>query len=130
MSPATTGSQDAARQIRALDTEFMRLANAKDAAALTKAFYAEDARLMPPNAPMVKGHAAIQDFWTAFMKVTGTDVTLETSDIEAAGDLAYGVGRWKGTLQGTKQQGKYIVVYRRQGDGGYKAIADIFNADA
>jgi ketosteroid isomerase-like protein len=130
MSPATTGSQDVARQIRALDAVFMRLANEKDAAALTEVFYAEDAQLMPPNAPLVRGKAAIRDFWTAFMQMTGTDIVLDSYDISAAGDLAYGVGRWSGTLQGRKQQGKYIVVYRHQGDGGYKAIADIFNADA
>ncbi len=130
MSPASTGSQDVARQIRALDAEFIRHANAKDAAALTKAFYAEDAQLMPPNAPMVKGHAAIQDFWTAFMKVTGTDVALESYEVTAAGDFAYCVGRWSGTIHGSAQKGKYVVIYRRQGDGSYKAITDIFNADA
>jgi ketosteroid isomerase-like protein len=128
MSPATT--QDVARQIRALDAEFMRLANAKDAAGLTEAFYAEDAHLLPPNAPIVTGKAAIRDFWKAFMQVTGTDVVLDSYEISAAGDLAYGVGRWSGTIQGAHQKGKYVVVYRRQADGGYKAIADIFNADA
>ena len=108
----------------------MRHANAKDAAALTEVFYADDAQLMPPNAPLMRGKAAIRDFWTEFMKITGTDVVLDTYDVSATGDLAYGIGRWKGTLQGKAQKGKYLVVYRRQADGGYKAIADIFNGDA
>lgn len=107
----------------------MRLANAKDAAALTEAFYAEGAQLLPPNAPMVKGKAAIRDFWTAFMQVAGADVALDSYDITEMGDNAYCVGRFSGTIHGQKQQGKYVVVYRRQSDGGYKAIVDIFNAD-
>ena len=48
MSTATTSSQDVAQQIRALDAEFVKHARAKDAAALTEAFYAEDAQLLPP----------------------------------------------------------------------------------
>jgi ketosteroid isomerase-like protein len=40
------------------------------------------------------------------------------------------VGRFTGTIHGKKEQGKYVVVCRRQSDGGYKAIVDIFNADA
>jgi len=64
------------------------------------------------------------------MQVTGPDVTIESDHIEAAGDLAYCVGRYDGEIEGKRQQGKYVVVFRRQADGGYKAIADIFNADA
>jgi ketosteroid isomerase-like protein len=130
MSPATTGSQDAARQIQALDAEFMRLANAKDAAALTDTFYAEDAKLLPPNSPIVQGKAAIREFWTAFMQIAGNDIKIDSYEISVAGDLAYCVGRYSGTLNGAHQTGKYVVVYGRQGDGSYKAIADIFNADA
>ncbi len=130
MSPATGSSQDIARQIRALDTEFMKHARAKDAAALTEAFYAEDAQMLAPGTPLIRGKAAIRDFWTAFMQVTGPEVTIETQHVEASGELAYGVGRYDGEIAGARQQGKYVVVFRRQADGGYKAIADIFNADA
>ena len=128
MSPAT-GSQEAARQIRALDKEFARLANARDAAGITELFYAEDAKLLPPNAPMMTGKAAIREFWTGFIALGSTDITLESDQIEAAGDLAYCVGRYGHTVNGTRLHGKYVVVFRRQADGNYKAIADVFNAD-
>ena len=55
---------------------------------------------------------------------------LESHEIEAAGDLAYCVGRYSGTIGGQASQGKYVVVFRKQADGRYKAIADCFNADA
>lgn len=130
MSPATTTSEDIAGQIRALEQEFARLANAKDAATIAEMFYEEDAQLLPPNAPMTRGRAAIRQFWAEFFQVAGTDVVLETGEIAASGDLACSVGRYQGTLAGERAQGKYMLVYRRQADGGYKAIADAFNADA
>ena len=128
MSPATTSSPNV-QAIRDLEKEFERLAREKDAAAMTELFYAEDAELLPPGAPLMKGKAAIRAFWTEFMKVAGAEVTLESHRIEAPGDLAYSVGRYDGEIAGARQQGKYIVVFRRQADGGYKAIADCFNAD-
>jgi ketosteroid isomerase-like protein len=93
-------------------------------------FYADDAQLLAPGAPLIRGKAAIRDFWTAFLLVAGPEVTLDSQTIEASGDLAYGVGRYEAEIGGARQQGKFVVVYRRQADGGYKAIADIFNADA
>jgi hypothetical protein len=33
-------------------------------------------------------------------------------------------------LGGAPQDGKYMVVLRRQSDGGYKAIADMFSSNA
>jgi ketosteroid isomerase-like protein len=130
MSPATSASQDAAREIRILEQEFMRLARVKDAAALTETFYTEDAQLLAPGMPLIRGKAAIREFWTNFMQATGPEVILDSHQIEAAGDLAYCVGRYKAEIAGEPQQGKYLVVYRRQADGGYRAIADMFNADA
>ncbi len=53
---------DAADAIRQLDAEFMTAANAKDASALVKAFYAQDAVLMPPNHAIVEGRGQIQNF--------------------------------------------------------------------
>jgi uncharacterized protein (TIGR02246 family) len=130
MSSAASGASAAAQEIRTLDAAFMKLANERDAAALTEVFYAEDAQLLPPGAPAMRGRAAIREFWTAFMQVAANDVTLDTHTVEAAGDLAYGVGRYSHVMDGVRHHGKYVVVYRRQANGGYKAIADIFNADA
>jgi ketosteroid isomerase-like protein len=130
MSTAASGAPSVAQQIRAMDAEFVRLARAKDAAALTEMFYAEDAQLLPPNAPLVRGKAAIRAFWTEFMKIAGDDVDIASDTIEPSGDLVCTVGHWSGTIGGQRAKGKYVVVARRQADGGYKAIADCFNADA
>ena len=130
MSTATPAPNDAARAIRALEAEFQRHANANDAAALTEAFYNDDAQLLPPNAPQVNGKSAIRDFWKAFLAAGVSDVVLDTGNVSSSGDLAYGVGIYGFTAAGTRQSGKYVVVYRRQSNGSYRAVADAFSSNA
>jgi ketosteroid isomerase-like protein len=127
----STGADDAIRQ---LDAEFMRTANAKNTAALVKAFYARDAVLMPPNQAAAKGHAEIQKVLQGLIDAGLTAIKLETTTIESAGDLAYGRGHYELSMapsggEAVQDVGKYIVVYRRQPNGAWRAIADIFNSD-
>ncbi len=121
--------------IRQLDKAFMRAANAKDAGALVAAFYAPEAVLMPPNHPIVKGRVPIRGFLQGLMDGGLTSLTIKTSRIESAGDLAYGRGTY--TLSITppggapvQDTGKYLAVYRRKGRGGaWRAVADMFSSD-
>jgi ketosteroid isomerase-like protein len=129
-----TGQTDAESALRKLDEEFVRHANGKDIAALVKAFYSPDAALMPPNSPVIRGADQIRGFWQGLIDAGGADVTLETSQIESSGDLAYGIGRYTFTLpspggERARQSGKYLVVFRRQSDGSWQAIADMFSGD-
>jgi uncharacterized protein (TIGR02246 family) len=129
-----TTSTDLQSAVRALDAEFIRNANAGDATALTGAFYAKDAVLLAPGAPRLNGAEAIRGFWQAFIDGGVKDVSIETTDLEEAGDLAYGLGTYTCTMpapggERVRDTGKFIVVYRRQADGAWKVIADQFNSD-
>ena len=130
----TTGQADVTGALRALDEEFVRSANAGDAGKLVSGFYAEDATLLPPNAPLIKGAENIRGFWQSVMDAGAGDVTLETTEIDASGDLAYGIGRYSLTMPApdggrSRDQGKYLVVFRRQPGGGWKAVADMVSSD-
>jgi ketosteroid isomerase-like protein len=119
---------------RSLDEAFVRHATNKDAAALVSAFYAPDATLLPPNAPLISGTEGIREFWQGLLDAGGADVTLDTSLVDMAGDLAYGIGQYSFTLPAasggrTHERGKYLVVYRRQPDGSWKVVADMFSSD-
>jgi len=119
--------------LRAMDDEFVRNANAGDVEALVSAFYAEDAELLPPSAPVMRGHAEIKECWKGMVSAGLNLTILEAKRIEESGDLAYASGVYELTLSppggGTiADNGKYVVVYRRQADGCWKAIADIFNS--
>jgi ketosteroid isomerase-like protein len=127
-------SPGAADTIHRLDAAFMKAANARNGGALVKAFYASDAVLMPPNHAAVEGHTAIQAFLQGLMDAGLTSIKLETTTVASAGDLAYGRGRYTLSMSpvgGAPVQdvGKYVVVYRRQPSGGWRAVADIFNSD-
>ena len=98
------------------------------------AFYAADAVLMPPNHPLVSGKAAIQGFLQGLIDAGATGIRLDTQRIAAQGDLAWARGAY--TLSMTPpggapvvDTGKYIVCYRRQPAGAWRAVADIFNSD-
>jgi len=121
--------QDATQAVRALEAEFERYANAVDAAMLADAFYAEGAQVLAPNAPPIVGKAAIRDFWSAFLAAGVTDIRLNTGEVTAVGDIAYGVGAYGYTTNGVRHEGKYVVVYHKQPDGGYKAMVDAFSSN-
>src|SRR5687768_2528971 len=120
--------------IRQLDEQFMKAGDAKDAAALVQAFYAEDAVLMPPHHPIVGGHANIRTFLQGLMDSGFQGIKLVPKEIKAEGDIAYSRGAYTLTMAGqgnasVDEVGKYIVVYPRRPDGGWRATADIFNSD-
>jgi len=128
-------SASTAEAIHQLDAEFMKAANsARNAAALVKAFYAPGAVLMPPNHPAVEG-PAIQTFLQGLIDSGLTSIKLETTTVASAGDLAYGRGHYAlsltpaGGAAPIQDVGKYVVVYCRQPNGTWRAVADIFNSD-
>jgi ketosteroid isomerase-like protein len=62
------------------------------------------------------------------------DLTLDTTSIEVCGDMAYGIGQFRMAVEPpggprSEQAGKYLVVYRKQPDSTWKAVADMFNAN-
>lgn len=130
---STAVSESTVQLIRAMDTEFVRNVNGGDVAALVSAFCAEDANVLPPHAPIVAGAAAIREFWQGMISAGLRMSVLEANRIEESGDLAYGSGVYELTVSPpgkgiVSDKGKYVVVYRRQPDGSWKAVADIFNS--
>jgi uncharacterized protein (TIGR02246 family) len=133
MGTAATKHDDAARAIEALDREFERNLALGDPEKLVDAFYAPDALFMPPEKAPIKGRAGILEFWRETLGKAGIKTfKVETTQVEAEGDLACGIGRYSMSLQppggeATSGEGKYVVVYRRRKGGEWRAIADIFN---
>ena len=126
---ATNAEQAIRRQV----DRWLQLVKGKDAAGIA-ALYAEDGAVMPPNAPIGKGRAAIQQTWASMMQTPGFDLTFVPDQIivSSSGDMALdrGTYRLKVAPDGTAQidTGKYVVVWRKLGSE-WKAAADIFNSD-
>jgi uncharacterized protein (TIGR02246 family) len=119
--------------IRGQVDRWLQLVKAKDAAGIAE-LYAEDGAVMPPNAPIGKGRAAIQQTWALMMRTPGFDLTFVPEQIlvSSSGDMALDRGTYRLTIapDGTTQTdtGKYVVVWRKVGRE-WKAAADIFNSD-
>jgi ketosteroid isomerase-like protein len=121
------------RVIRGQVDRWLQLVKAKDAAGIA-ALYAEEGAVMPPNAPIAKGHKAIQQTWASLMQTPGFDLTFAPEQIivSSSGDMALDRGTYrlavapKGTAM--TDTGKYVVVWRKLGSD-WKAAADIFNSD-
>ena len=119
--------------IRGLVDRWLQLVKAKDAAGIAE-LYANDGTVMPPNAPIGKGRAAIQQTWASMMRTPGFDLTFvpEQIIVSSSGDMALDRGTYRLAFapDGTAQTdtGKYVVVWRKIGSE-WKAAADIFNSD-
>ncbi|HZR57264.1 MAG TPA: DUF4440 domain-containing protein [Terriglobales bacterium] len=101
----------------------------------TLSFYADDASVLPFNAPIVTGKVQIRQLWSHLMSTPGFSLRFAPTSVEVAqsGDLAYEIGTFELTMhdaQGkpVKTPGKYVVTWKQMG-GKWKATADIFNTD-
>ena len=100
-------------------------------------YFAPDASVCPPGMPIAEGHDAILQVITGLMAMPGYALTWEPvkADVGASGDLAYTAGTYALTANdaaGTPmiEKGKYVTVWKKQPDGQWKAVHDIFNTDA
>jgi uncharacterized protein (TIGR02246 family) len=109
----------------------------KGDAAGAAAGYADDALIFNPGQPVVKGKAAQQAMFAQMMAgATFSDLNLKMTDVvvSEAGDLAveHGTYSWTITPKGgaaMADTGKFLVVWKKQADGGWKIIRDIINTD-
>jgi ketosteroid isomerase-like protein len=125
-----TGQSDSERAIRALSEAFVNHFNAGDADQLVQAFYAEDARLLPPDLSMITGRSDIREALQELLGAGMGDLTIDRYDVELArsGDLAYGIGTFS-LGRPEPGRGKFVEIYRQQPDGSWKCVVDMFNND-
>ena len=134
--PAAPDTREAdERAIRELDIECSKALAAKDADRCMSC-YADDASVFRPGNPTVTGKDATRKGLDAFFAVPGASFSLQTAKVVASrsGDLAYTYGTYAATMNDAKgkpvnDKGKYVAVYRKQPDGKWKVVADIFNSD-
>ena len=133
--PAGLSAKDEAA-VRAVDAEWTRAASAGDGNALT-AVYASDATLLPPNEPVAKGEA-MKKYNADMTSSFSGPIELTTTAVEGRGDLAYAVGTYRATLTPKKagakalptEEGKYIEILKKQTDGSWRIVYDIWNQNA
>jgi ketosteroid isomerase-like protein len=131
--PSTPDSKEVLA-IRDADAAWSHAAETKD---LDKAvsFYADDATVLPFNAPIATGNDQIREVWSHLMSLPGYSLRFAPTKIEVSKskDMAFEVGTFQLTTNDAQGNpvstvGKYVVTWEKQA-GKWKAAADIFNTD-
>jgi len=132
-APDTRATDEAA--IRTAEIAWSEAAAAKQVDA-TVAYYADDATVLAPNAPMASDKQSIRKTWTDMFATPGFSISWQSTKAEVArsGDIGYSVGTYQMGMDDPKgnpttDRGKYATVWRKQPDGNWKAIVDMFNTD-
>ena len=128
---SATGADEAA--LRAQTASWEKAYNSGDAKGVA-AQYAEDALLLPPGAPGVRGRAAILDFFTkdvAASKAAGVVFVIDPkSEVGVSGAMGWESGTYKVTVKGAVvETGKFLSVSRKR-NGKWLYIRDTWNSDA
>lgn len=131
----TTILDASTRDLQLLNEEFARSIRLRDVPRLVELFYAPEAQLQVPGLPPVNGSEAIKRYYAKAFENGLIDLRRETNQFEAEHDLACAIGRYTRTCETQPGllhtgHGHYIAVYRRQGDGHWRAIADSLSPSA
>jgi uncharacterized protein (TIGR02246 family) len=132
-APATDTKIEQA--LRDLDAQWSAAAGAKDLEK-TVSYYADDAIVMPPNAPPATTKEAIRSAWNEMLIGPGAAISWKATKVEVAksGDLAYVSGTYEEMMtdasgKRVQDRGKYVEIFKKQADGTWKVIVDIWNSD-
>ncbi len=129
-APAELTEKDKS-DIEAITKIFEESMLARDFDALAK-LYTEDAWLMAPNTPLVKGREKIKESNKAGPPFT--KFVLNNIEIDGTPDLVYVIGTYElefelddvGTIS---DKGKYFEIRKKQDDGKWLIHRDIYNSD-
>jgi ketosteroid isomerase-like protein len=133
-APPDTRTADEAA-VRKADEDWSAAAKANQVGAWV-AFYSDDAVVFPPNDAMASGKENIHKAVGDFLAMPGLAVSWKTTKVEAArsGEMAISYGAYEMSAKGPKgkpimDRGKYVEVWKKQADGGWKCSEDIWNSD-
>jgi len=128
-------SAAAADEIRAADIAWEQVFTGGDTTAAVAAVEA-DGSMLAPNAPIATGHDAVRAAIAGFYALPDITLHWQATKVEAAksGDLGYSMGTYEMSFTGpdgnsVTDHGKYATIWRKQADGTWKVVADIFNSD-
>ena len=130
-APLTDADQAAMQQVADGALEILTSAT-PDWTAFATGLYAEDATVMPPNGPVIKGRDAIVSFLETFPPFDEMKMTRQ--HIDGSGTLAYEIERYTSQvtppgLAAIADTGKLVWVWRKQTDGSWRVLVEIWNSD-
>ena len=109
---------------------------AGDGAAAAADVFTEDARLLPPGAPVVEGREAIAAYWQGGWDAGVKDLKLGLIAVDRpSDDTMIETGSWTVTVpteDGSTMEvsGKALVIWKKEADGVWRMAQDMWNGDS
>jgi uncharacterized protein (TIGR02246 family) len=119
--------------VRRLTQEWVLACNTRQLDELLE-LYAPDALVLRANMPLLRGAAAVREFFFSALESGLGEVAVEPIRVEVLGDLAHEVGRYSALVPGTtgkrrEERGKYLWVFAKQSGGEWKLISECWCSD-
>lgn len=100
------------------------------------AYYSDDAVVLPPNDGAATSKDSIRKTVGQLLGLPGLSIKWQATKVEVArsGDIAYAQGTYELGMKDPKgkpeaDHGKYVEVWKKQPDGGWKCAVDTWNSD-
>ena len=99
-------------------------------------FFTDNAVNIPPNEPALIGKEAIRDWFQQFSDKFTMEQEGTVEDVQVSGDLAFTRGTSTTILtpkaggESPKINGRWVTIYRKQSDGTWKCICNIWNYES
>jgi ketosteroid isomerase-like protein len=119
--------------VAAADAAWMKVYHAKDLAK-SVAFCDEHASMLVPNTPIATGKDAIAKAIANDFKNDDIAWHVKKVGVARSGELGYTSGTTENTFKDASgktvyDKGKYLTVWKKQADGTWKVLFDMFNSD-
>ena len=130
-APKDTTAEDS-RAIKAASKQYIDNFNSGNSAAVA-ALYAEEAKILPPNSPMIVGREGIQAFYQGGFDAGVVDARITMTVLNVLGDEAYQIGTYTNRIlpeegEAIVDSGKYVTILKRV-NGSWKINVGIFNTN-
>lgn len=127
--------EDEAATLMRLSREWSQVAGSGDLER-TLSYWADDAVMMAPGQAPIRGKVAIRTFVESSASIPGFSVQWEPLEahVSASGDMAYLIERNQFSFRDASgslvtESNKVVTVWRKQRDGTWKNVIDMWNAD-
>jgi len=129
------GQVKLAEAVRTADQDWLKVFAAKNIDK-SVAFFDEKGAMLASNAPIADSKEAISTLLTGFFALPDLKISwhVDRADVARSGDLGYTSGAYEMTFKDAtgkplSDKGKYVTVWKKQKDGAWKVLLDIFNTD-
>lgn len=133
-APASFDPAAEAAALLQRDAEWANAASAGKDVDRIVSYWSEDAVVLPPGQPALRGKAAIRAYVAQSLEIPGFRIHWKSSNVRFSpdGNLAYMDGANEVTVPGADgkpvtHSGRGITVWRRDADGQWRCVVDIWN---